>query len=285
MGFGVCIHVWGSDLPCGPRAPQRKRGEQGKDGRRGYKAVACRDLCGRQKQHPFPKARIPPAARSVRMSVAAMSTHSSSRDISPRRNTSSHRSSRSSAPRSTRSQSSYSTASSSAPSRFESYSPTTMSSYHRRIEAAAAGLPDSSYFSSGQSRTVRRREWVTAPTPPSAAPAPTPSAVGGGRSAIGKDIARYQPGAVEKQSRESEDDGLDSRTVLPEDSISQLSGPSSYSASSRGRTMPIDSRRATVGSGGSTFSRISTFQGDRVFEEARNRYLIERRPRASASAR
>ena len=123
---------------------------------------------------------------------------------------------------------------------------------------------------------------MTAPTPPSAAP----SSVGAGRSAVGKELVRYQPSAVERQSRGSEDDGLDSRTVLPEDSISQISGTSSYSiSSSRGRKKPIDSGRATVGSGGSTFSSISTYQGDREFDEARNRYLVERRPRASASAR
>lgn len=90
------------------------------------------------------------------------------------------------------------------------------------------------------------------------------------------------------------DDELDFQTLRPCDSISQVSYPASSPTVSRGRRRRRDSGVGLGGGAGayngdgyapgrgSTFSQISTFQSDKVFDGTRQCWLVERRPRASA---
>lgn len=95
--------------------------------------------------------------------------------------------------------------------------------------------------------------------------------------AAGKEMVKYRDRSVHDSDEEAADDW---RTVVPEDSISQVSGPSSY-ASSLGRGGRRDSGCGSP-SGGSTFSDISMFESAKVWDGTR--WLVERRPRRSASS-
>lgn len=159
--------------------------------------------------------------------------------------------------------------------RFGNYTPTTVSSYQRRSSINVEGLPDCKYFTSGQSKIDRRREYISAPMMPSHSAA--------GRSVAGNELVKYtgtnnRKSVVGSSGLDYDDD---TRTLCPGDSISQVSSRTSANGSARKMQRRRDSGYGSS-SGASTFSTLSTFQSQRVFDGTRQCYLVERRPRASA---
>ena len=145
------------------------------------------------------------------------------------------------------------------------------------------GLPEHDYFHSGASKRDRRPEYIgkTASLPPQ-----QPC----------QDLVKYR-GSQHKysQSDDDDDDDDDDATVLPADSISQVSSnrsrrsrhsTSSHSSSRANRFQRRDSgvsmggTGAYYGGGGaSAFSGRSAYESSAEYDQINNRYVMERKPR------
>lgn len=166
------------------------------------------------------------------------------------------------------------------PGTFSDYAPTTVSGYRSRI-AAVKGMPGNDYFVNGDSKMHRSKQFVTSPTAPSSVSrcgeqrggsskasypesyASTPSRGRtrrrdsgvhfGGSSAVGKEMVKYHSGHSGHDSSDADDD--DRRTIMPCDSVSQVSS---------------NPARRSGGSGSgsyasSSWSNMSTIHGERVW--------------------
>lgn len=103
-------------------------------------------------------------------------------------------------------------------------------------------------------------------------------------------MVKYRDPYQQAYDSDKEDEagyGGDEGTLAPGDSISQVSYTPSRSRQGgrRDSVLGLD-RRDSAGSSRaeSTFSKISTFQSEQVFDGTKRCYLVERRPRASATA-
>lgn len=190
----------------------------------------------------------------------------------------------------------------STPGSFSSYAPTSLSGYRRRT--AVAGSPSGDYFTSGNSKTDRRLGYCASnassrlpddePKPlvryEGASSSGRRSERGGGQreSRLGKEsssssssrekrlILHPNYGRDSRRYDSEDDDEEDYATVLPSDSISQISSPGLSTArrsdSGRGDVVATTQR-------GSTFSGVSMFQGPSEFDSTRGFFVMERRPR------
>lgn len=183
------------------------------------------------------------------------------------------------------------------PGTFADYAPTTVSGYNARI-AAVKGMPNKDYFNNGDSKMYRSKEFVTRPTAPSttsfprdhrressrvsspASYASTPSrgrarrrdsgvSFGGG-GGVGKEMVKYRSGHSGCESPD-EDDDEDRRTIMPCDSISQVSSNPARRSSRGGGSY----------AGSSSFSNMSTIRGGRVWNHDLGCWTEVREPRMS----
>ena len=161
----------------------------------------------------------------------------------------------------------------SAVSGFSGYVPSNVTGYRKRLDVE--GLPQKDYLTSGASKRDRRPEYIGRAQSDSRRTSNGYQA-GGGSSAAGNELVRYR-------SNQNFDDNA---TVVPEDSISQVSSnrsrPSQASIYSMrsGRSSHYERRASDAQSYLRSFyaDNLSTYEGSQVYDEARGCWIVERKP-------